>query len=876
MAFEQANLLQVDFLHIYRPSYALRISRLKKLSVSQLQKYEDDVGGFEDVISSLGPVDSIKNLGSLLDFALSLAFFRRDAGALHSCLRKAEGQLGSNHPFVADLKHDVAAAMWAFISVNESEIPKDFRNHTLQESRRLLTEFLSGNAEDEFQPNQFKSEELLAIIQFELGIFSAVIELLSVHARRRVELFGFSSLETRGCVLYLAAALANTSQDLEQIQEMCTSGIANVVEDNEEDNRFRTNAMAILLNIAETHHRAGNASKGDSVFEVLRDVAASHWGMYHWKTTEIMPYLAHVRMLNGRPLEAESEVFTAWISESVTLGQLHERTLRTMLAYGGLLMSLSRLEEARVLLEECLFGFLSWYSGNTPLVKRVGQMLNAIYSKIRRSTRDLSDFDPSCSALQKASWEKDFERHSIADMVALINGFTQRYDLATSILRSILPIMEMKEGRSLKPLRIKRATAIFFQLQNDSVQARAFMDAHMWEGMQRLSESGVETARELIITWCDHVTILSQIPMWEYEASKAAQNLFFDLVKEFGDEDPRTTYYHSKMTKFGLNHWNFTDSAAPFVITRKLGQGSYGAVNEVACTVPGATRKTFAQKLIWIRRNRESILEIVQNEVTIIRALHHPHIVRIYYTYEESDHFSVLFEPVAELDLEAYLDQFNSEMQLNDTSRMGRTKRVVSGWYYCLASTLAFIHENGVRHKDIKTSNILIKGENVIFADFGSSHAFASELTSSSEGAPFGHTRMFCAPEVISESTRGRSADIFSLGCVFAEMASVARCRRPADFHKFRVKKEKGGFKGETHAYHATLDLVDEWLSEWRPAIPPGGNERAPSPYNNFIKPMLLAAREDRPSATTVADLVKSYFGDYVAECTYCHPRISL
>lgn len=202
MAFEQANLLQVDFLHIHRPSYALRISRLKKLSVSQLQKYEDDVGGFEDAISTLGLVDSIRNPRFLLDFASSLAFFQHDAGALHSYLRRAEGQLGSNHPFVADLKHDAAAAMWASLPVKESEIPEDFRNHTLQESRRLLTEFLSGNAEDEFQPNQFKSEELLAIIQFELGIFSAAIELLSCMPDEELNFSG-SAVWKPGDVYYI-------------------------------------------------------------------------------------------------------------------------------------------------------------------------------------------------------------------------------------------------------------------------------------------------------------------------------------------------------------------------------------------------------------------------------------------------------------------------------------------------------------------------------------------------------------------------------------------------------------------------------------------------------------------------------------------------
>jgi len=46
-------------------------------------------------------------------------------------------------------------------------------------------------------------------------------------------------------------------------------------------------------------------------------------------------------------------------------------------------------------------------------------------------------------------------------------------------------------------------------------------------------------------------------------------------------------------------------------------------------------------------------------------------------------------------------------------------------------------------------------------------------MTSSTEGLAGQITRMYSAPEVIEEHRRGRPGDIFSLGCVYAEMVTV-------------------------------------------------------------------------------------------------------
>jgi serine/threonine protein kinase len=96
-----------------------------------------------------------------------------------------------------------------------------------------------------------------------------------------------------------------------------------------------------------------------------------------------------------------------------------------------------------------------------------------------------------------------------------------------------------------------------------------------------------------------------------------------------------------------------------------------------------------------------------------------------------------------------------------------------------------------------------------LFADFGLAKDYnaGDGLNSETEGWTL-KTPMYAAPEVYNHEQRSYSADIFSLGCVFMEIATLLRSCPVSAFYDFRVK-EIGGV--ETHAYHATLDKCSSW-----------------------------------------------------------------
>lgn len=89
---------------------------------------------------------------------------------------------------------------------------------------------------------------------------------------------------------------------------------------------------------------------------------------------------------------------------------------------------------------------------------------------------------------------------------------------------------------------------------------------------------------------------------------------------------------------------------------------------------------------------------------------------------------------------------------------------------YHLVKALFALHKAGYFHRDLKPENLLISGDELKLADFGSCKGVYSKQ-------PFTDyicTRWYRAPEcLLTDGFYNYKADIWSLGCVFAEMLTL-------------------------------------------------------------------------------------------------------
>ncbi|KAJ4860538.1 protein kinase domain-containing protein [Trichoderma breve] len=187
-----------------------------------------------------------------------------------------------------------------------------------------------------------------------------------------------------------------------------------------------------------------------------------------------------------------------------------------------------------------------------------------------------------------------------------------------------------------------------------------------------------------------------------------------------------------------------------------IGKGAFAVVYKVTSKYDG---KPYAAKELEKRRFiKNGVLDQkVENEMKIMRKVHHPNIVRYMENFDWDDRLLIIImEFVPGGDLGKHIvdyGPFNEE----DSRTMAQQ----------LLSALAYLHRNNITHRDVKPDNILIntlQPLDVKLTDFGLSKMVDTEQTFL---RTFCGTLLYCAPEVYTEYVEyNHAVDIWSLGGV--------------------------------------------------------------------------------------------------------------
>ncbi|EGO01795.1 hypothetical protein SERLA73DRAFT_166309 [Serpula lacrymans var. lacrymans S7.3] len=149
-------------------------------------------------------------------------------------------------------------------------------------------------------------------------------------------------------------------------------------------------------------------------------------------------------------------------------------------------------------------------------------------------------------------------------------------------------------------------------------------------------------------------------------------------------------------------------------------------------------------------------------EISLMKELKHVNIVRLHDVIHTETKLVLIFE-YCDQDLKKYMDQHGDRGALDPMT--------VRSFMYQLLKGTSFCHENRVLHRDLKPQNLLInrKGE-LKLGDFGLARAFGVPVNTFSNEVV---TLWYRAPDVLLGSrTYNTSIDVWSCGCIFAEMIS--------------------------------------------------------------------------------------------------------
>ncbi|KAF1934670.1 kinase-like protein [Clathrospora elynae] len=323
---------------------------------------------------------------------------------------------------------------------------------------------------------------------------------------------------------------------------------------------------------------------------------------------------------------------------------------------------------------------------------------------------------------------------------------------------------------------------------------------------------------------------------------------------------------------------------------RRLGGGGIGVVHEVQLDgISFALKRTYAQHLTDYDLNEIKIL----GQITEQR---HEHIVELIGSYIHRQRgvyeLGLLIWPVAHCDLAVFLQDIellgnwieqhpktrtedldsaveilaamtrfrqswtsNGVLEHNASRLFEISLGIFRSNLGCIANVVAWLHSQGIRHKDMKPSQILLSPEGLWLTDFGWSRDI-SELTQSATDGGYITTLKYQAPERAQKQLCSRSEDIFALGCIFVEMYyQLARSiLRPEE--RLTPWKKKGWY------FQENLDEVADLMGPLKRSLDGFGYA---CDLTELISGMLAIKSDDRPHIDQVMRTLSH--GGFFGEC---------
>ncbi|XP_017114035.1 mitogen-activated protein kinase kinase kinase kinase 5 isoform X2 [Drosophila elegans] len=249
-----------------------------------------------------------------------------------------------------------------------------------------------------------------------------------------------------------------------------------------------------------------------------------------------------------------------------------------------------------------------------------------------------------------------------------------------------------------------------------------------------------------------------------------------------------------------------------YELIQKIGSGTYGDVYKAKRI---QSNELAAIKVIKLEPSDD--IQIIQQEIIMMRDCRHPNIIAYYGSYLRRDKLWICME-------------FCGGGSLQDIYQVTGPLTEVQIAYMCRETLkgLEYLHSMGKMHRDIKGANILLtEYGDVKLADFGVSAQITATIN---KRKSFIGTPYWMAPEVAAVERKGgynQLCDIWACGITAIELAEL---QPPMfDLHPMRALflMSKSGFKPPT------LNNKDKW---------------SPT-FHNFIKTALTKNPKKRPTA---------------------------
>ena len=251
-----------------------------------------------------------------------------------------------------------------------------------------------------------------------------------------------------------------------------------------------------------------------------------------------------------------------------------------------------------------------------------------------------------------------------------------------------------------------------------------------------------------------------------------------------------------------------------YILFNLIGKGSFG---EVYLTQKKNNAEYLATKRLDLKQLNPIILKYLNNEISIMRKLNHPNIIRLVDLYKTPNHYYVIMEYCNGGSLSQSLQKYGKPFPVEIVQYFMR--QIVNG--------LKYIHFNRIIHRDLKLDNILLNYKNiedknnfnllaseVKIIDFGLATTLQpNALANTAAGSPINMD-----PCILKKYNKAggydklqgynEKADIWSLGTICYEMLTGKCLFNVHNLEELKEKVEIGNYNLPTN-----INLTKELIS---------------------------------------------------------------
>lgn len=240
---------------------------------------------------------------------------------------------------------------------------------------------------------------------------------------------------------------------------------------------------------------------------------------------------------------------------------------------------------------------------------------------------------------------------------------------------------------------------------------------------------------------------------------------------------------------------------------RVVGRGAFGIVH---LCLRKADQKLVIIKQIPVEQMTKEERQSAQNECQVLKLLNHPNVIEYYENFLEDKALMIAMEYAPGGTLAEFIQKRCNSLLEEET---------ILHFFVQILLALHHVHTHLILHRDLKTQNILLDKHRMIvkIGDFGISKI----LSSKSKAYTVVGTPCYISPELCEGKPYNQKSDIWALGCVLYELASLKRAFEAANLPALVLKIMSGTFAPISDRYSPELRQLVLSLLSLEPAQRP-------------------------------------------------------